>query len=226
MTPSAIITQLIEIVDGISSSDADNDPRRARILFWLQFINNFVHLYREWEWTYASAQLTILGSSLAPTYDGGNKIVLPTNFLETSRHGGLYDTTGRRWQEESVYMLQRLRAEGLNSDQASSFSIFNSRIQIPFITSSDLVFNLVYRMRPDVLVDDLTAPITEMTIPDRYKETVIIPGVIHKMKEAENDARTAQWAGYFTDGLQQMCERENPVQTRFRQWPKAIRRGW
>jgi hypothetical protein len=222
VTPSGVITELIPIIDGVDALDGDNTARRSRYLFWLQFINNYVHLYAPWEWTYTTATLTILGDPLAVGYNGGNKIALPTNFLETTNHGGLYDSTGQRWSEESVYILQRMRVEGLGADRSQCFSIFNSCVQIPFVTSSDISFTLIYRVRPEVLVDDLVAPIAEMMIPDRYKDTVIIPGVVHKVKEAENDARTQLWAGYFTDGLRQMAAREQPKQTRFKQWPKAV----
>lgn len=224
MNPAAIITQVMNAYDSVDATDIDNSGRRVKYLLWLQHTNNYVHLYRDWEWTFATTALTILGDSLAVGYDGGNKIALPANFLEMSRHGGLVDSSGLKWDEVSVYALERIRTEGLGTVNRPVFAIFNSKIQIPYVTSSNIAFTLIYRTAPDVLADNATL----MTIPDRYKDTVIIPGVIHRAQESKSDSRVDRWAGYFTDGLATMCARENPTQTKFKQWPRSIpgHGGW
>jgi len=225
MNPAAIITEVMTAYDGVDGTDVDNVGRRARYLMWLQHTNNYVHMYREWEWTFATTTLTIIADPLNVAYDGGNAIALPANFLEMSRNGGLCDSTGLKWGEVSVYQMQRLRTEGLGNVSVPVFAIFGGRIQIPYVVTSDLAFTLIYRIAPDVLVDNVTPPVIEMTIPGRYKDLVIIPGLIHRSQESKNDARVDRWAGYFTDGLAIMCARENPLQTKFKQFPGSLPGG-
>lgn len=212
MNPKLIIDSVIADEDGGVVTDADNAPRRALLLKRLQMINDYVHNYRPWEWTFKEGNVTVLVNT--------NSIALPTDFLEFGEDGSVHDAAGNEWRRNGRGFIERLRKQGANSFVAFCYAIWDGKIQLAYSPTTATVFTLYYRRRAEVLVDNTTA----MLIPDRYRSTVIDPGLTARAQESKQDSRDS-WFGYLREGLTQMCKLENPMQTRGMRWPSAIRGG-
>lgn len=213
MNPAAAITAVITYDDGGDPNDADNATRRAFLLNRLQMINNYVHNFRPWEWTFKEGDVTVTV--------GQTSTALPTDFMEFSNEGAVHDAQGNEWVRKGRGFIERLKKQGLSMVNSRCFAIWDGKIQIPYtVTGSSIVFTCYYRRRPEVLADNSTT----MLIPDRYYDTVILPGLTARAQESKQDARDS-WFGYLREGLAQMCALENPMMTRGMRIPSAIRGG-
>lgn len=199
--------------DGVDSTDADNSNRRLMLLSMLQRVYEYVRNYREWEFTYTEASLTITINT--------NSVDLPADYLEFGRNGHLFDMDKRiKMKEETRYTLERLRQE-VQSSIDYMFCIFGGAVQVPVNASANRNLKIFYRTVAETLTDDATP----IAIPDRYCRLVLLQGLIFLAQESKNDARS-DWSAQFRDGLSQMCALENPVKTGVRRMPYAVRGGW
>lgn len=210
--PAATIDQVLGEADGTDPNDPANDGRRGDLLNQLNLMNSYIHNYREWPWTFDEATLTIAS--------GSNFVGVPTNFMHMGRNGALYDSANkRRWTEISIHQFVRMRFEMDPDPNSRCFVIKDLLVQIPWTSTSDIVFAMVYRVRPEILVDDGT----EMLLPDQYAQTVLIPALYARAQMTKDDARP-DWKADLKDGISQMCALENPRQTGVQRQLGAYRR--
>ena len=213
-TPKALIDSVISDVDGIDPTDVDNALLRAKYLRALQQIHNFVWNVREWEWTYKeSAALSMTA--------GTNYVALPIDFGSIGQQGSLFDENRRiRLYPKAKYVIERMRRETSGSN-SPIFAVWEGKIQIPYVVASTTPFRLFHRLRPPVLADG----IVEMSIPDRWTDVVLYPGLVWKSMTKKQDDRQT-WAQQFQAGLSQMASDENPSLHENVRMPLAIRGGW
>ena len=217
MTPRAAIDIVISDYDSVDPTDLDNSPLRTKYLHFLQHIYNYVWNIREWEWTYKEAPITVIANS--------GSAALPTDFQEIGSQGVLMDSKRVQFFPKPKYVVERLRRAG-NAGFGSVLNIFavwGGSLQLPYAVSTDTVFTLFYRMRPEMLAD--ATPGVDMTIPDRYAHTVIIPGLIFRSQEKKQDARQT-WSQQFNSGISQMAVAENPSKFENAKMPLARRGVW
>jgi hypothetical protein len=211
MTPAAAISIIISDYDSADPTDADNAALRVKYLRFLQHIYSYVWNIREWEWTYKEATVTITA--------GNNYVALPTDFQSLGQQGSLYDQNGLQFVPKARYIVERLRRSGGSS--TGIFAVWGGKIQLPYAVSATTVLTIFYRLRAETLADGST----EMTIPDRYAHTVIIPGLVFRAQEKKQDARET-WSQQFNSGLSQMAAEENPSKFENVRMPLMMRGGW
>lgn len=216
MNADALIDQAITFYDDVGADDGHNTRRRSQLLLYLQHIYNYVWSFRPWEWTYTEATVIV-------TAVNGDFVALPADYLEFSHNGGLFDTARRiHMKEKPSHLIQKIRAESPTSGLSYAiFGVWAGKIQLPYTVTADTSFLAVYRKKAEVLTDAAT----ELTIPDRYADTVILPGLVWRAQESKSDARET-WAAQFREGMIQMCVQENPVKTGMRKMPLAVRGAW
>ena len=217
MTPTAAITSVITIHDDVDPSDPSTAALRTKYLSFLQQLHDYVWSAREWEWTWKEATLSVLANA--------SSAALPSDFLSIGSQGALHDPQGVRMRPVSRYVLERLlRGGGAGSRPAISvFSIWGGSVRLPFTATSTTAYTFFYRYRSPTLADGGIG--AEMPIPDRYVNTVLIPGLIWKSMTKKNDARET-WGQQFQAGLAQMVSEENPLNFAGMKMPMAIRGGW
>lgn len=202
-----IIDTIIRNWDGVDPDDADNAFRRTRLLQFLQSIYEYVWNFREWEWTCKEDTVTITA--------GNNSVNLPTGFLELG-HGGSVFQGSERWAEASRYEFSRIRNQLTSNPHV--FCIYNGKLNIPRSVSVNTAFTMAFRFQADTLADS-TNP---FTMPPRYTNLVLIPGLAQQAEISKQDERDV-WAKQFQAGLAQMCSLENPGRTEVRRLPHAVR---
>lgn len=208
--PKTCIDTALRFYDNIDPDDGDNTSRRARLLSFLQHVYEYIHGYREWEWTFTETAVNISA--------GQNSVALPTTFLEFGRNGGLYEVSSKtRLFEISRQELEQLRQRG--STDTGVFSIFSGKIQVPGTGARS--FTAFHRVVAETLVDDDTA----FLMPAKYINTVLIPALVYRVQQSKQDARD-DWSGQFREGLSQMCALENPMKTSAQRMPLAMRGVW
>jgi hypothetical protein len=216
--PGALVDIIITDYDGVDPTDADNALLRAKYIRFLQHIYNYVWNVREWEWTYKESALSMAAAA--------NSVALPTDFQSIGSHGSLYQGT-LRFTPRPRYYVERLRGEG--GLQSTVFSVWGSKVQIPYTVSAITAFTLFHRFMPETMVDgpaeEPPAPPTDMLIPERYVHTVLLPGLIFRSQEKKQDARKT-WSDQFNAGLTQMASEENPGKFESARMPLAVRGGW
>jgi hypothetical protein len=149
LTPYTAINLGIRDYDRSDPASATNASRRLQCLAWLQQMQDYIECYpgREWYWTFAEGSLTFTAGDVFA--------ILPTNFMEFGRNGGVFDSNKRRWDEISIHVLMRMRYEGTASSNQYVFAKAGAGlVQIPFAQSATIVLPIVYRSRPPILVDD------------------------------------------------------------------------
>lgn len=218
-TPKGLIDNAISYYDDAEPDEAQNAKRRARLLLFLQHIYDYVWNYREWEFTYKEgAALVVLAN--------GNNVALPTEYMEFSKRGSVFDTARRiRLQEVSIHLVERMRNE-LSSASGGGvlndgFAVSQGKIQLPYTVSSNTSLVPFYRIRAETLVDDTTP----MLIPDKYANLVLLPGLVVRTQESKQDARET-WGKQFVEGLSQMCMLEQPQKSAVRRLPLHTRGAW
>jgi len=212
-SPDAGISLVIEVYDGVVPADGGSVKRRVKILRSMQLTNDFVHNFREWEWTYTSSALVVLAND--------NFVALPTGFQNVGDAGFLWDVDRNvPVTLVSKFELMRLRLLSRGTSQRSVFGIFGGKVQLTYAAGSARNFTLFHRVAPEILTDTDT----EMLIPDKWFRSVIIPGTVAGGQELKSDLRP-QWRAQFADGLKQMATDENPAKAA-RKPPMAIPGAW
>lgn len=206
MTPATAIDVVIRDYDGSSPVDATNAGRRVQLLGYLQQMNDLIHNFREWPWTYTANTISITA--------GNKTATLPATFMRVGQHGGLFETATRQlYREIPVYTLMRLRYL-LSNPYPYVFSIIRPNLEIPQNATTTLSLTLIHRTLAQTLADGST----EMTIPDAYGRSVILPALIAASRRSVNDARP-DWGALLKDGLSMMCAAENPCLSEIQELP-------
>lgn len=227
MTPAGVIAEQM-VLDGRDPTDGDLTARRVRLAAVLNHVNSYVHNYREWEWTYDETAFTVAGAnSYAYIVDTETAPLVITpgaipDFLEFGRQGHLYRGE-TRMVETTRFRMQRLRRSGSGSGSDRRFAIFGGAFQFVTALGSNTDFVAFHRIRAESITDPNAT--TELRIPDKYKQTVILPGMMWKSQLGKQDARE-DWANQFVEGLSQMCALENPIKTQQRRLPLAMSGVW
>ena len=212
-----IIDDVLQNHDGVDPTDAAATPRINKLLFFLQDVNDYVHNYREWEWTFTEGNVTI------PTNQ--NYGAYPTNFMEFGRNGGLWDPSRHiRLHEESRYRIERYRNETLVSlASAQVFGNWGGQIQLPFTnTGGTITYLAFYRQAPDILIYDNS---TVLQMPDKYRYLIMTRGLVARAQQSKQDAR-GDWRDSLINGLSLMCATENPRKTSLQKFPASVRGAW
>lgn len=224
MTPKQVIDDVIQNHDGLDPADDAASGRIVKYLFFLQQMHDFIHNFREWEFTFFED--TVTQSS------GNDYADFPADFMEFGRNGGLWDPARRiRLEEVPRYSIFRMREEASNPVTLTTFAIGEGVLLFPFSANGDTTYKAVFRGTPPVLVyDDPPAnpadpDPTTMLIPDKYRYTVVTPALVQRAQQSKQDARP-DWLSILRDGLSQMCKVENPVKTSQRMFPLARKRAW
>lgn len=210
-----LIDVVISDYDSVDETDSDNAALRSKYRRFLQHVYNYVWSVREWEWTYKESALSVLA--------GADNVALPTDFLSIGRQGSLFDTNRRvSLRPKAKWLVERVRREGsIGGMTVDCFAVWAGKIQLPYVVSAATPLILFHRFRPETLVDNAT----EMTIPDRYAETVLLPALIWKAQTKKQDARPT-WGEQFQAGLSEMAANENPLLNEPLKMPLAVKGAW
>lgn len=225
MTSSALIDLIINYTDNVSASDADNATRRLRVLQALQEIFDQVWNFREWRFRLTNATVTVLAN--------GNNVVVPSDFQDFGEHGAVYDSAGRRLVEVTPQQLLEYRETGIGAGAVvNSYALFDfdsttglPLFQVPnSVGSANTNFKFWYNKTSPTLGDSTTPSTSKLHfIPAQYHNTVLLAGVIAKIRKVKGDTR--DWASEFQQGLAYMTLRERPRKPTVHQVPKAIPNG-
>jgi len=220
--PAAIISGVIENKDDVDPNDGDNVRRRAKLLNFLQQVNDYVHLFLPWEWTYKEGLVVVPNNQSSFDLDLLVDDDDAPDFLEFGYHGAIFDQSRNlRMVEKSRYVFSTMKNTGQGNQQFPFFAIWGGAVRFLYSMNGNTTFIPFYRVRPQVLADDAT----ELLIPDKYVATVVIPGLVAKTQEDKDDARQT-WFAQFQQGLSRMAATENPMKTGPMKRPVAIRGAW
>lgn len=218
MDTSTLISTVNTVYDNISSVDADNADRRVRILQFAQEVFDTVYYYREWPWRYTSATITLPAAAV--------KVKLPANYHELGVQGYLSRTSDGVKLEE-VSALDVLAAQDTGAQNPGIFTILtqDSTDGLPYIQFGGTVaantdFTLFYLQTSPALVDTTGTASKLQFIPVAYHNTVVMPGVVARIKQTEGDQRN--WEERFQRGLSKMVQDERPFKSAVRRVPYAV----
>lgn len=225
MTAAALLDLILSYTDNTSATDADNAVRRTRVLQALQEIYEEVWNFREWRFKLTSGTITVLASTSA--------IAMPSDFLDMGSEGAIYGPDSRKLREIPAQELLEWRTFGIGRGSPSDcFSIFNfdatsglPLFQIPNVVNGNTAFTVWYNRVAPTVADSATAATSKLHfIPVQYHNTVLLPGVVAKIRKQKGDTR--DWAAQYQSGLAYMVLRERPRKTAVQQMPRAIVGSW
>lgn len=222
-TPTEAINVVIHDYDGTDATDQGNTDRRQTLLGFLQHIGDYIHNFREWQWTY-------LFEEDAFALDlGDNSSEMPERFMEFGRHGALFPTGNPRGKYDEVSMAQlvQLRVGNSGNSTVRAFSRFAGLLQFPFTASENLSFDAMYRVTPQIFTDgdEEDEEDDAFELPSQYIHTVLMPGFRFLAQQSKTDIAAGEYGGQFKDGLQQMLVIENRRKTAAQLMPMS-RRSW
>lgn len=220
MDTSTLLTTVLKFDANISATDADNTQRRARYLQYAQEVFEYVWLYSEWDFSYASTSQTVSAASSSGS--------LPADFLELGQKGMLFNTTtNRKMKEIPPQDIMEMRARGivdLNVFAISGYNTTTSRKQIQLTHTQGFTGTVFYRMTAPTLVDTTGTSSNLQYIPYQYHQTVLLPGVRMKARKSVGDMRDFEQA--FEKNIQFMLARERPRKTAVQRLPSTQRGMW
>lgn len=225
MTAAALLDLVLSYTDNISATDADNAVRRTRVLQALQEIYEEVWNFREWRFKLTSGTVTVLNNT--------SSIAMPSDFLDMGSEGAVYSAAGIKMVEQPAQRLLEWRQLGIGTGSpVDTFAIFNfdatsglPLFQLPNTVSGNTAFTVWYNRVAPTLADSVTAATSKLHfIPAQYHNTVLLPGVVAKIRKQKGDTR--DWAGQYAAGLTSMALRERPRKTAVQQLPRAIVGSW
>ena len=222
MTTNGLITAAMTHYDNVDANDADNAARRLRVLQYAQEVFDTVYYYREWPWRYAQGTLTL------PV--GNFKLKMPADYHEFGVEGSVVQSSdGFRLEEQPwIKVLAAQWAGGL----PTTFTILEQdvtsggvgdgipNIQFGGTVGVDTSYDITYLKTSPTLLDttDLTSRL--QFIPVAYHQTVLLPGVVARLKQSEGDSR--DWEARYEIGLARMCVSERPRKTTVQQLPMTV----
>lgn len=225
MTSSALLDLILSYTDNISATDADNATRRLRVLQALQEIYEEVWNFREWRFKLTSGTITVLATT--------SSIAFPSDFLDMGSEGAVYSNTGIKMVEKPAQELLEWRQLGIGTGSpVDTYAIFNfdatsglPLFQIPNTVTSNTAFTVWYNRTAPTLADSTTPATSKLHfIPAQYHNTVLLPGVVAKIRKQKGDTR--DWAAQYSQGLAYMTLRERPRKTAVQQLPRATVGSW
>ncbi len=223
MKISLVINEVIATYDGVDTSDGNTTKRKADLFTFFKHVYKFVHNYRPWEWTWEEKAFTVAASAFS---SADIETALPGH-LEFGRKGYVYDVDRRLvLKEKDAGLVSMLRQSNAAARMLRYFAISGHKIQLPYVCSSLSNFIAYHRILDPVMeaaVDATDA--TTLLMPDKYKDTVIIPALTYRLQNSKDDARE-DWGAMFRQGLAQMCELERPQKTATQKAPLAYRGVW
>ena len=217
MTTGGLISTVINYTDNVSATDADNGDRRARILQLTQETFEDVWNYREWPWRFRGP------TTLAITAGSAD---LPADFADFGQNGGVFDVaSGRKFSELPIQMFQERILTGANNNVDDEFAVFNQattdgdkKIYVPTAVTSIKIF---YLATASTLVDATDATNNLFLIPARWHQTVILPGVVARVRTNKGDGR--DWMTRYLTGLGSMVAGERSKKTTVQRVPYYAR---
>jgi len=178
-TTSSLITAVLLRTENVSSADADNSPRRVRLLEYAQ--QEFSELWnlRPWGWSMDSETITIAS--------GESSGALSTEFQTHGPEGGVWQATGttnpRRLDEVSPQIIIGLQKSSLSISLHGVFAVFGvsgivgtQLLQVAKCSGSTDFFSQ-FKKIPPTLVDSDAATSNLQQVPPSWHETVLLPGV-------------------------------------------------
>jgi hypothetical protein len=230
MNVTELIDQILSHTDNIGASDSENADRRIRILEYVVETFNEVWFRRDWPFTRKSGG----GTVTVPALQGWGPV--PADYSKLGDYGGLYHSLSNgggklEWRPE--HEINIIRQRDAKQDLPWVFSIFGvdetgptptfrELVQIP-ISSRELIFTIQYHVLPPTL--DEAANVENLRrIPERYHQTVLVPGVRYLARRSKGDNRAQEDEAKFEKGIDWMKAESRRFQGTMRQLPSFFGR--
>ena len=215
MDTATLISKVIDTYDHVSGADSDNSARQAKILQYAQEVVEEVWYHREWAWRYKASSIAV----------SGNGADLPGDFHSFGENGGLYTQTGYKLQENHGALVF-----GESYSDNSSYPIFAiygqneiTGAKSLFVSSGqDLTLDIAYLRVAPTLVNDYFDNGQLQFIPVAYHNTVILPGVVYKLKHQQEGEDQRDWYMRYQQGLSRMAAMERDLKTAVQQIPLTV----
>lgn len=216
MDTPTLIANVINYTDNVSAADADNTTRRLRVLLAAQEVCDEVWNHAPWPFSYRRTTVAI-------TAGVGS---LPADFQYFGKYGRVYDDTGRPMTERPFEEVNDLTELSQGTLQDGIYTIFDQdtttgqkKIQLPSaVTGISIIIR--YKTIAPTLVDTAGNASKLVLIPVSYHHTVMLPGVVAKIRKSKGDGR--DWKGDYLFGLSKMMAMERILQSTIQQLPMAV----
>lgn len=220
MTVSEAIDQVLRRTDNVTEGEGDYDERRQRHLEYLR------ETFQEIWWLNDHQFRRTSASVVMPT--GAGTIEVPSRSLGT--YGGIYlnrvaHGVGRQLEEVPEQVIFDLRASNYSTTEPDCFAFsgftgaptYLPRI-ITALNSGPVTFDVYYLLDPPTL-DEGTNNESLKLLPEKYHQTVLIPGMRAKARESTSDNRWQTSLQEFEKAKVWFLREERRFQGTFRQLP-------
>ena len=226
MNVTEAIDQVLRRTDNVTESEADYDERRQRLLEYLREVFEEIWWLNDHQFRRRSTTVTV------PAMAG--VIEVPTRSLGT--YGGIYlnkaaHGIGRQLEEKPEQVIFDLQATDYSTALPEIYAYSGSsgapnylpQIIIP-INSSAVTLDVKYLANPPTL--DEKANVENLKeLPEKYHQTVLIPGLRAKARESTADNRWQNSVREWEKAKEWFLREERRFQGTFRQLPSFFGRA-
>ena len=218
MDTATLIDNVIDGYDHVSSTDSDNTAREAKILLYAQEVVDEVWYFREWDFRYRSGTVTFAA--------GDYESDLPANFHEFGSQGlVIVQSTGAKLVADTSANI--FEQSYTDTTTFPTYSVWGQnsttgRKLLQISSSAAMTLDVFYLATSPTLSNCAGDDGQLQFIPTAYHQTVILPGVVYKVKHQQEGEDQRDWYNRYQQGLNRMVAMERAGKTRVQRLPLAV----
>lgn len=220
MNVTEAIDQVLRRTDNVTESEADYADRRQRLLEYLREVFEEIWWLNDFQFRRQSSSVTMTV--------GTGRVAVPSRSLGT--YGGIYlnkaaHALGRQLEEVPEQVIFDLQASNYTTSEPEQFAFSGftgAPDYLPYIitaiNSKAVTFDVHYLLDPPTL-DEGTNVENLKLLPEKYHQTVLIPGLRAKARESTADNRWQNSVREWEKAKEWFMREERRFQGTFRQLP-------